>query len=449
VAHAGGEPEEGLVDVGDVVRPAPVRLPLGEAERLVGVAYTAEDVTGALAQVGCSVAPAGADDVVEVTPPTWRPDLLQAADLVEEVARLHGYDAIGSELPRALPGTAGQGGLPPRRRAVRAVTRALVAAGLVEVLSYPFVAPGRADELGLPADDERRHALRLLNPLREEEPLLRTSLLATLPDTLRRNVGRGAEDVALLEVGAVTRPGPHRDVAPPPSPSTARRPTTEEEAAVRAAVPAQPLHLAALLSGRRVPKDWEGAGRAVDARDAVELALLVGEVLGVPLAPVADPDRAPFHPGRCVGLHLPTGDVVGHAGELAPRAVAALGLPARTVGLELDLDALVAALPGPRRAAPVPVVPVVKQDVALVVDADVPAAAVGRALREGAGAYAEEVRLVDVYEGEQVGEGRRSLAWALRLRARDRTLTSAEASEVREAAVAAAAAATGAVLRGT
>ena len=122
VAHAGGEPEEGLVDVGDAVRPAPVRLPLGEPERLVGVAYTADDVTGALAQVGCAVAPEGADDVLEVTPPTWRPDLLQAADLVEEVARLHGYDAIGSVLPRALPGTAGQGGLPPRRRAVRAVT---------------------------------------------------------------------------------------------------------------------------------------------------------------------------------------------------------------------------------------------------------------------------------------------------------------------------------------
>jgi len=469
VAHGGGTAEEGLTDVGAPAEPPTIALPVGEAARLVGVDYAPERVRSLLEQVGCAVTggpgaadPAsgtgaagspGAAGVWCAVPPSWRPDLLQPADLVEEVARLDGYDRIPSVLPRALPGTAGgagAGGLPPRRRAVRSLARALAEAGLVEVASYPFVAPERADALGLAEGDDRRRALRVANPLREEEPLLRTSLLATLVDVLRRNVGRGAEDVLLFELGSVVLPEAGR--SPAPRPGTASRPSAQEEAAVRASVPHQPLHVAALLSGARLPRGWEGRGRAADARDAVEIALLVGEVLGVPLEAVADPDRAPFHPGRCVVLRLgdgpSAGAVVGHAGELAPRAVAALELPARTVALELDLEVLLGDLPGPPRAAPVSPYPVVKQDVALVVDADLPVAEVEDALRRGAGPLLEDLRLVDVYSGEQVGEGRRSLAFSLRLRAPDRTLTGPEAAQVREAAVAAAAQATGAALRG-
>ncbi|WP_299037399.1 phenylalanine--tRNA ligase subunit beta [uncultured Pseudokineococcus sp.] len=463
VEHGGGTAEEGLTDVGAPAERPTIALPVGEPARLVGVDYAPERVRSLLEQVGCAVsggpgAPdptggAAASDAWSVVPPSWRPDLLQAADLVEEVARLDGYDRIPSVLPRALPGTAGAGlgGLSPRRRAVRSLARALAEAGLVEVASYPFVAPERADALGLPEDDDRRRALRVANPLREEEPLLRTSLLATLVDVLRRNTGRGADDVALVELGSVVLPAADR--APAPRPGTAERPSAQEEAAVRAAVPHQPLHVAAVLAGARVPRGWEGKGRVVDARDAVELALLVGEVLGVSLEAVADPGRAPFHPGRCVALRVAegspaAGSLVGHAGELAPRAVSALELPARTVALELDLEVLLGELAGPPRAAAVSTYPVVKQDVALVVDAGVPARDVERALRRGAGPLLEDVRLVDVYVGEQVGEDRRSLAFSLRLRAHDRTLTAAEAAQVREAAVATAAQVTGAVLRG-
>ncbi|MEJ5946827.1 phenylalanine--tRNA ligase subunit beta [Pseudokineococcus basanitobsidens] len=455
VRHGGGAAEDGLTDVGAPRERPWVRLPVGEPARLVGVPYPPERVVALVEQVGCEVADAGAE-VLSVRPPAWRPDLLQAADLVEEVARLDGYDRVPSVLPRARPGTTGSrlGGLSPRRRAVRSLARVLAEAGLVEVQADVFTAPGRADELGLPEGDERRVALRVANPLREEAPLLRTSLLATLVDVLRRNVGRGVEDVALVEVAPVVLPGPAGRRSPAPRPGTDGRPSAQEERAVRDAVPPQPLHVAALLSGARAPRGWEGPGRTADARDAVEVALLVGEALGVPLEPVADPGRAPFHPGRCVALRVAgTGageaEVVGHAGELAPRVVAALELPARTVALELDLEPLLAARPGPRRARPVVAYPPVKQDVALVVDAAVPSGEVERALRRGAGPLLEGLRLVDVYEGEQVGEGRRSLAYALRLRAPDRTLTTAEASRAREAAVAAAGEATGAVLRGT
>lgn len=456
VEHGGGTADAGATDVGEPGRAEPVVLPAGEARRLVGVDYPVEQVVHLLTQVGCAVEVVrGSDDasaaggLLVVTPPTWRPDLREPADLVEEVARLAGYEQIPSELPRAVPGTGGTG-LSPQRRAVRSVARALVEAGLVEVRCYPFTSGERHDALGLAEDDARRQALRLANPLSDAAPLMRTSLLDTLLDTLRRNVGRGMDDVAVVEFASVTLPSPER--GPAPRPGVADRPAPDVEAALRDAVPHQPLHVAAVLSGQRDPRGWWGPGRPADARDAVELALAVGECVGVPLRATADADRAPFHPGRCVVLSLPSAEgpeaVVGWAGELHPKVVAALELPRRTVALELDLDVLLGALPGPVQAVPVSGFPVVKQDVALVVDDDVPAGEVEAALRAGAGPLLEDLRLVDVYTGEQVGEGRRSLAFALRLRAPDRTLTTAEASEAREAAVAAAAEATGAVLRG-
>ncbi|MDP9417114.1 MAG: phenylalanine--tRNA ligase subunit beta, partial [Actinomycetota bacterium] len=157
--------------------------------------------------------------------------------------------------------------------------------------------------------------------------------------------------------------------------------------------------------------------------------------------------HAPWHPGRCAAL-LVGETLVGHAGELHPRVVAALGLPARTAVMELDLDRLDLTR---QRIVPAPVLssyPAATQDVALIVDAAVPAADVEAALRDGAGALLEALRLFDVYTGEQVGEGRKSLAYAMRFRAPDRTLTAEEASQARDAAVAEATRRTGAVLRG-
>ncbi|MFZ0157459.1 MAG: phenylalanine--tRNA ligase subunit beta, partial [Kineosporiaceae bacterium] len=157
--------------------------------------------------------------------------------------------------------------------------------------------------------------------------------------------------------------------------------------------------------------------------------------------------HAPWHPGRCARITV-GGVLVGHAGELHPKVVAALGLPPRTCAAEVDLDVLVAASDRIVRAAPVSTFPLAKEDVALVVGRAVPAGQVERALRAGGGDLLESVRLFDVYAGPQVGEGRKSLAFALRMRARDRTLTAGETAAVRDAAVAKAAETCGAVLRG-
>jgi phenylalanyl-tRNA synthetase beta chain len=442
VEHGGGA-ADAVTDADQRTPVAPIVIDAGLPTRIVGVDYSMADVVECLETIGCRVETApspGADTTLTVRPPSWRPDLRVGVDLVEEVARLRGYDAIPSVLPIAPPGR----GLTHGQRARRSVARAMAEHGLVEVLTYPFTSPSVHDSFGLDAADPRRSAVRLANPLSDEQPEMRTSLLATLLDALRRNVSRGSTDLGLFEVGLVTRPG----VEPTDAPRLplAVRPSDADLDALRGAVPAQPRRLALAMTGKRVLAGWDGPGREADWTDALEAALLAARTLG--LDPDVEADvHAPWHPGRCARITV-GGVLVGHAGELHPKVVAALGLPPRTCAAEVDLDVLVAASDRIVRAAPVSTFPLAKEDVALVVGRAVPAGQVERALRAGGGDLLESVRLFDVYAGPQVGEGRKSLAFALRMRARDRTLTAGETAAVRDAAVAKAAETCGAVLRG-
>ena len=443
--HGGGAADEVWTDV-DVTEPAPaVPLALDLPARLIGVPYTAAEVQETLEQVGCTVVSNGT--TAQVTPPSWRPDLLVGVDLVEEVARLRGYDAIPSVLPAAPAGR----GLTHGQRARRSVARALADAGLVETLSYPFVGAHQHDELGLPPQDARRRAVRLVNPLSDEQPEMRTNLLVTLLDTARRNVARGAADVCVFEIGLVTRPEDDAPVAPR-LPGGAQ-PSADDLRRLGAAVPPQPRRVAGVLSGLREPAGWWGPGRRVEHTDAIAAAQLVARTVGVELRVVPDGQHAPWHPGRTARLEGPGGELVGHAGELHPNVVASAGLPVRASAFEIDLDVLLQlASREPVQARPVSTFPVAKEDIALVVGAAVPAGELLEVVRAGAcaspaGDIVEDVRLFDVYTGVQVGEGKKSLAFSLRLRAADRTLTSAEALAVRESAVAAAHARFGAVLR--
>lgn len=437
----GGGSVGAVTDVDERSPVEPITMSSQLPARVVGVDYSQDQVVDTLEEIGCRVGRESSTSQLTVTPPSWRPDLGAPIDLVEEVARLRGYDAIPSVLPVAPPGL----GLTHGQRARRTVARALAEHGLVEVLSYPFVAPEVFDALGLTDDDPRRLAVRLANPLSDEQPLLRTSLLQTLLDTMRRNVSRGFTDVGLFEIGLVTRLDGHGAVGVAPDLPLARLPDEGQLAALEGAVPEQPRRVAAVLAGRRVLPDRTGPGRDADWSDAVRTALLVGERLGIDLR-VSSDEHAPWHPGRCARLSL-DGVMVGHAGELHPRVVAAMGLPARTCAVELALDTLVTASEGVRQAVPISTFPAAKEDVALVVDATVAAGDVAAALREGAGALVESVRLFDVYTGPQVGPGKTSLAFALRMRAPDRTLTTAETARVRDAAVALAEHRHGAALR--
>ncbi|MFJ9201946.1 phenylalanine--tRNA ligase subunit beta [Streptomyces flaveolus] len=441
VLLAGGTAEAGVTEISAPSAPHTISMPADHPDKVAGVTYGRETVVRRLQEVGCDVY--GQDELI-VTAPSWRPDLTDPNDLAEEVIRLEGYENLPSTLPRPPAGR----GLTARQRLHRRVGRALAGAGYVEALNYPFVSEQVFDQLGLDADDPARRVVKLVNPLSDEEPALRTSLLPGLLGALRRNDGRGSHDLALFETGLVFQPRDEQRVAV--NLPVDRRPSEEDLAALDAALPDQPRHVAVVLAGAREQAGWWGKGRPADWADAVEAARTVAREAGAELG-IRKGQYGPWHPGRCAEL-LVTVDgeerVIGHAGELHPRVVKTLGLPARACAMELDLDALERVGDDTPQAPRISTFPVATQDVALVVDAFVPASEVEAALREGAGELLESIRLFDVYENaEQLGEGRKSLAYALRFRAGDRTLTVDEASAARDAAVALAGERVGAVLR--
>ncbi|MER6618951.1 phenylalanine--tRNA ligase subunit beta [Streptomyces sp. NPDC000931] len=442
VLLAGGTAEAGVTEVIAPTAPHTITVPADHPDKVAGVTYGRETVVRRLQEVGCDVY--GQDELI-VTVPSWRPDLTDANDLAEEVIRLEGYENLPSTLPKPPAGR----GLTARQRLHRRVGRALAGAGYVEALNYPFVSEQVFDQLGLEADDPARRVVKLVNPLSDEEPALRTSLLPGLLGALRRNDGRGSHDLALFETGLVFRPREEQRIAA--NLPVDRRPSEADIAALDAALPDQPRHVAVVLAGAREQAGWWGRGRAADWADAVEAARTVAREAGAELG-VRKGQYGPWHPGRCAELTVTVDGedrIIGHAGELHPRVLKALGLPARSCAMELDLDALEQVGDDTPQAPGISTFPVATQDVALVVDAFVPASDVEAALREGAGELLESIRLFDVYENaEQLGEGRKSLAYALRFRATDRTLTVDEASAARESAVTLAGDRTGAVLRG-
>ncbi|PSK97634.1 phenylalanyl-tRNA synthetase beta subunit [Murinocardiopsis flavida] len=439
----GGGRMGGLTDVDpEVLAPPPIVVAEDHAAKVAGVDYPAGTSSTWLRAIGCTVEEL--PGVLSVVPPPWRTDISDPNDLAEEVIRFEGYENIPAIPPRAPAGR----GLTRTQRLRRAVGRGLAGAGYSEVLSFPFVGERDLDGLHLPEDDPRRASLALANPMSDGEPLLRTTLLPGLLKTLARNAGRGSTSVSLFEAGLVYLP---RDGAPAraPAPAVDRAPGADELTALAAAIPDQPYRVGAVLAGDREPAGWWGGGRQANWADAVEAAHEVARAAGVALR-VAQAQAVPWHPGRCAALSVPGPDgevVVGHAGELHPRVVKAYGLPERSVAMEVGLDLIEAAI-APADAPFISTYPVATQDVALVVEESVPAGAVEAALRSGAGELLEAVRLFDVYTGAQVGEGRKSLAYTLRLRAGDRTLTAEEATAARDAAVASAGELTGARLRG-
>ncbi|MET1004515.1 MAG: phenylalanine--tRNA ligase subunit beta, partial [Propionibacteriaceae bacterium] len=409
----------------------------GLPSRILGLPVDQPTVVDLLHRVGAAVAVDG--DRLTVTPPTWRPDLRDPYDYVEEVGRLIGFDAVEPVIPRAPVGR----GLTRSQRARRAVNAAVAAAGYVEVLTFPFTSAGELDSLQVETADARRRQVRLANPLSDTSPYLRTTLLPGLFAAAARNTSRSNDDLALYEAGSVF-------YAKTPALKAARlpvdhRPTDAELAALDAALPDQPRHLAVVLTGQWTAAGWTGPAVKAGWPQAIAFVETAARAVGLTVTRTAA-EVAPWHPGRCAELSV-TGQVIGFAGELHPDVCRAFGLPPRTSAAEIDLDALVALAPAGGEVVPISGYPVAKEDVALIVDRDVPAAEVETALRSGAGPLLESVRLFDVYTGEQIGADKKSLAYALRFRAPDRTLTDAEAAAARDAAVAAAVQAFDAVQR--
>jgi len=392
---AGGEVAEGFIDLyPQPIEPWAVPLPRSEPARLLGVELGAERIEDLLTRLGCGVA---GDDPWQVTVPTYRPDVTRGADLVEEIARLHGYDEFPSRLPKGV----GEG-LPVWEQRRRRVRRALVGAGCFEVLTFSFQGSEDVEALGLPADDPRRHPVRVRNPLNEEQAFLRTSLVPGLLASLRANAARGRGDAAVFEMGRVFFPASGE-------------------------LPEQPQRVAFAATGRVPGPGWEQAAER-DARDAVGLWEALAAALGLEYR-IEQVAEAPFHPGRCGRVYL--GDrAVGMVGELHPAVAERLELGGRVALGDFDLDALL--VPPLRRefSAPSPYPPVVF-DLAFDLAEEVPAAALLGAVRAAAGPLLERAEVFDVFRGAALGEGRKSLAVRLTFRDPARTLTDADLVPIR------------------
>jgi phenylalanyl-tRNA synthetase beta chain len=438
VELAGGTADEAGTDVGTAPDSVAIQLPAAFAAARIGIDFTEEQIVTSLEDLGAAVVKN--DGGWTVTAPSWRHDLETKEDLSEEIARLVGYDQIPATLPVAPPGR----GLTRVQQQRRRLIQALADAGLTEVLSYPFVSKASNDTFGVAEQGAGRTAVKLANPISEEQGFLRTSILPGLIEVAKRNHSRGFRDLALFESGLVFLPA--EDMGTDSIPPLGIKPADEVLDALYDGVPAQPFHLAAVLTGHDSPAAAAHAPRVWDWADALDIARLAGDVLGVELVASQGSHQA-FHPGRTARLSLRTGEVVGYAGELHPKLLAASDMPARSVALELNADALFDAAPDVIVARHISTFPVATQDVALVVPANVPADDVLDALREGAGELLEDVALFDVYAGKGIEEGKKSLAFGLRFRAADRTLTADEASAARESAVALAAERFGAVQR--
>lgn len=462
VEYGGGKADGAVFDLNNLQARKPIEMRMSEPRRVAGVDYKPDRILEILAMIGCEVEVDG--DLLLVTAPSWRPDLTQPCDLVEEIARLDGYDNIESVLPVA---PAGQG-LPPRMSARRAIAQTLADIGYVEVGSYPFIGQAH-DKCQIPQDDERRKAVRLRNPLVDSQPLLRTSILDTLLETAQRNASRGSESIRVYELGMVTKPG---GTVPSPIPSAAQRPHPREIGALHRGTPKQPWHLGLVAGGQATVGGARFEKRDYDWADAVDAAQRVGVALGVKLEtsalyrdpkitlppgrplpqPVKTPeDAAPWHPGRSAVLFARSGKKIveiGRAGELHPRVVETYGLPQRSVAFELDLDALIKIAPvNPIQVSPVSTYPPVKEDIALVLDRDIPIGVVIDTIRSAGGRLLEDVALFDEYSGSQIEDGKRSLAFALRMRAEDHTLSSDETAQIRSAIIARVSKTLGAELR--
>ncbi|RAX47703.1 phenylalanine--tRNA ligase subunit beta [Arthrobacter sp. AQ5-06] len=438
VELAGGVADQAGTDVGTAPDAVTIALPAAFAAQRIGIDFTEEQITTSLVDLGAMVEKNNSGWTV--TAPSWRNDLETKEDLSEEIARLVGYDNIPATLPVAPPGR----GLTRVQQQRRRLIQALADAGLTEVLAYPFVSKAANETFGVAEQGAARSAVKLANPISEEHGFLRTSILPGLIEVAKRNHSRGFRDLALFESGLVFLPG--GTVGTPSIPPLGVKPADEVLDALYDGVPDQPLYVAAVLTGHDSPAAASHTPRLWDWSDALDIARLAGDVLGVEVV-VSQGAHQAFHPGRAAQLSLRTGEVVGYAGELHPKLLAAHDMPARSVALEFNADALFEAAADVIVARHISTFPVATQDVALVVPQDIPADQVLEALREGAGELLEDVALFDVYAGKGIEEGKKSLAFGLRFRATDRTLTADEASAARESAVALAAERFGAVQR--
>ncbi len=410
----------GTIDV--AAEPPPPRRPrlrAGRAESLLGMRIEPEQCATYLDRLGFGTGREDGDIVAEVPAHRYY-DVSREADLIEEVGRIHGYD---EHLPATLPQVAGQGGRLTReqmlRRRAEDVVRDL---GFDGIVALSLIGPGLPDRLRLGGDDQRAAPLRASNPLSLDHSELRTTLLGSLLDVAQYNLARGADRVAVSETGrAYLARGE----------SAAGGVLGGVFAGERPAPAFEPQCIAVLAVGPLAPQSWDSQARPADFFAVKGVLEALAGQLGADIE--LEADAQPFlHPGRSAKVVV-GGLEAGWLGEVHPLVCREWDIEA-AAGFQIGLAELVAASPfGNEAYEDVTTYPAVYQDLAIVVDDEVTAARVRRAVMEGGGELLRSAHVFDLYRGEQVGEGRKSLALRLEFRAPDRTLTDAEVTERRDA----------------
>jgi phenylalanyl-tRNA synthetase beta chain len=437
----------GTIDV--AAEPPPPRRLILRAERvegLLGMFISQQDQQTYLERLGFEVQTAG-DDLEVVVPPDRHYDVTREVDLIEEVARVHGID---EHLPTTLPAVGGAvGGLSREQRLRRRAEDVLRDLGFDQAVGWSFTDPGEAERLRIPEDDPRAKPVLLANPLSEDQSAMRTTLLGSLLDIAARNTARGTDALAMFESARVYLTTGRNDDSPPPtgrndSPDESNRPVGTGSATYRPVEPlagrfagdqpapfAEPHRFAGIAVGPLVPRSWRGGGETVDFFALKGVLEGLAAQLGVELdfAPAEEPF---LHPGRAAAVSV-DGSPAGWLGEVHPLVCRTWDLDA-AVAFELDAAPLLAAASvGEERYEDVTTFPAVYQDLAVVLPAETPASDVRAAVMAGGGELLRAAEVFDLYEGEQLGEGQKSLALNLEFRADDRTLTDEEVAERREA----------------
>ncbi|MEX0790817.1 MAG: phenylalanine--tRNA ligase subunit beta, partial [Actinomycetota bacterium] len=396
---AGGTAAAGSVDV----YPSPVERETitvrpDRARALLGADFSTEKMTDALGRLGLQ--PEADDGAIRTTVPTFRVDLKVEEDLIEEVARVIGYDKIPTTLPS---GSNRAGRLSDQEKALRKLRRALIGAGLYEARTSSLIGPSDLEKIGLGPDA----ATPLANPISQEESLLRPSVLPGLLRSAALNFSRRPGAVRLFEVGRTFHPN-----------------GTEP--------PVEKLRLALALGGVS-PQEWHSPERELDFFDLKGVVEVVLQTLSVREAEFEERQEVPFHPTRAAGLFAADGTRLGVFGELAPESADRAGVPARFSVGEFDLDVLVAQAGDPLPPPEPSRFPAVLLDLAVVVAEKVDSRSLLDTARGAGGPLLESVRLIDVYRGEQVGSGNKSVAISMAFRSPERTLADGEALEARNA----------------
>ena len=401
---AGGDVPESAIDViGTVVEPVTVRFEIEEVTRLLGPGFTREEVGAILTRLGMEVR---GENPMEVVVPTFRPDVTRPADLIEEVARIHGFDEFAATVP-----TGPAGGLTAEQERLRLLHRTLTGIGLTQAVTLPFVGEEDLLRLGIPLGD----VLRVKNPLRDEEGRLRPTMLPSLLNAARFNFSHGASSVAVFETGRVF----------------AARPAQDDPR-----LPEQTDRLAWVAAGSVGPVALGVPGLMADGRVSLALFRHIASVLGLEgfeLTPASPPG---YHPGRTAAAAV-NGVMIGYVGELSPALAGEYEIPGRVAVAELDLEPLVARI-GLRQAESPSVYPPVDFDLSFLIGDETPVSALLDATNNAGWGLVESAYVFDEFKGAGVGEGERAVAIRYRLRAPDRTLSNEEVSPVRETMIEAA-----------